>query len=468
MKKIVYVFLSIVLSISFTACSNIELSMANNIVSPKSTNPIIGYWEMKKYISKTGKELPMDEKTVNYIINFDENQVEFPDEIYKDVRYKAKIVNSREYIYENYGILPRTIGITTDSIKVITINCKDIYLKDIIYINDNEILMEYYGSILFLEKLENHKDTGNLLGFEDESIKIYKALDTGVLLGLTKHGNDKEESTYRTMWLTNEGEVKIVKDIDILVPRKNGFWIADSYRIKDGDRFEDRIEIHPIGKAGKNNEESKGTFFSSISRNINFISDNYISMEVKEEYEKTNFSSIKTMTLDSLYNNKNEYINLESLIGQNSINMYVNSHDNKGKTVTINKLDNFMNYGIRRSKGIWRFYTTLKDVDDKEFEIPIGIPETVVNHNELYMNWDAILNIMPSAIDAIVSPNKNMIVIQTKNNLYMYKIHKNVINQEPMAIIPIDKDETIIMAEWAMGEYVNKWSEVVRGINVKK
>jgi len=88
----------------------------------------------------------------------------------------------------------------------------------------------------------------------------------------------------------------------------------------------------------------------------------------------------------------------------------------------------------------------------------------VARYDRLFTSWQGIKNQVPSAVDAISSPNKNMAIIKTKSSLYVYKIVDGKMSESPELTISLNDDEEIVMAEWAMAEYVGFWTEQVNSL----
>jgi hypothetical protein len=60
-------------------------------------------------------------------------------------------------------------------------------------------------------------------------------------------------------------------------------------------------------------------------------------------------------------------------------------------------------------------------------------------------------------LDAFTSPNKDIAIIVTKNKLYIYGISGDQLDSLPLGEIEMKEGETVIMAEWATGFYVDDW-----------
>lgn len=66
---------------------------------------------------------------------------------------------------------------------------------------------------------------------------------------------------------------------------------------------------------------------------------------------------------------------------------------------------------------------------------------------------------VPEAIDAFTSPNDDIIVILTHNNILVYLIDEGEIADIPVAKIKLKTAERVVMAEWAIGRYPVLWEE---------
>ena len=134
----------------------------------------------------------------------------------------------------------------------------------------------------------------------------------------------------------------------------------------------------------------------------------------------------------------------------------------------IKDINTFSNVFIERNHGRWGLYTTnikkAEEADKNNIEIPLKVSKNVARYDTLFTSWQGIKNQVPSAVDAVSSPNKNMAIIKTKSSLYVYKIENGKMNESPDLTISLNEDEDIVMAEWAMGEYVGYWTEQVNSL----
>ncbi|MCX7709703.1 MAG: hypothetical protein N2484_07610 [Clostridia bacterium] len=61
-------------------------------------------------------------------------------------------------------------------------------------------------------------------------------------------------------------------------------------------------------------------------------------------------------------------------------------------------------------------------------------------------------------IDAVSSPDKKLIIIQTSKAMKAYRVIQGRLGDIEMEI-PMDGNERIVLNQWATGKYVMKWGE---------
>ena len=66
---------------------------------------------------------------------------------------------------------------------------------------------------------------------------------------------------------------------------------------------------------------------------------------------------------------------------------------------------------------------------------------------------------LPHAIDIYTSPNKDIAVVLTRNEIYVYSIHDKQLWDEPLGKYRLKDGSSVIMAEWCMGSYVSAWEK---------
>ncbi len=125
------------------------------------------------------------------------------------------------------------------------------------------------------------------------------------------------------------------------------------------------------------------------------------------------------------------------------------------------------NWGLIRRRGLWVLRGLLDYSSEAyrgqfaHFDIGFSPTTKLVGYDQLSVIWEKIKALVPSARDAITSPNKNLLIILTKDHLLVYSISldSNLKLIQKMALIP---NEFLIMAQWAIGEYVDKWNATIK------
>ncbi|MEG1254816.1 hypothetical protein [Clostridium sp.] len=471
MRKIISIILVFTIAFMMTGCIS---SFKVEIKSPSTKTIIEGQWKVKEYTS-INEDHVSDCTLTGSVVSFSNEEVFMFERAYNNITYKAKVVNGKDYIYNTIGFIPQDIELKDEDIIVVTISTNNTYLKDIIVNGDNMLIIQD-DIILNLERISDTPiaNTSYMINSteEDEGHKD----SSGVLLGL-KAPSD-EGFIYKTLWITYDGKNIASKELPyILLPRKNGFLKVDNNRIYNEDRYYDNIEFSFLNGTIKQKEEVTTKDSSSVNReeDITFIGNDYMSVRTVEHDEEYSKEWLNTFLTDMNNSEEKVSVDLGKISDQRSIKDLTISNPNQSHDIYIKDINTFTNFAIERIQGRWAFFTldskkTIKDnsTEDEEegsvssnIEIPLRVSNNIARHDELFIPWQGIKNEVPAAIDAISSPNKNMAIIKTKSNLYVYKINNNKLEKEPELTIPLEGYENVIMAEWAMAEYVGYWTEEV-------
>jgi hypothetical protein len=131
------------------------------------------------------------------------------------------------------------------------------------------------------------------------------------------------------------------------------------------------------------------------------------------------------------------------------------------------------NFYLQRRTGHWIFKGRInheKDVKKTAYDFNINIipPKNLVSFDILCISWNKIKDKVPDAIDAYTSPNKDMAVILSSTKIYIYSIEDGKLCEKPLAKIKLAESDSVVMAEWATGWYVDKWEECFMRNDVKR
>jgi len=331
----------------------------------------------------------------------------------------------------------------------------------------------------------------------------------GLLLGLSNISKDNGKGSedpkgipesYKTIWISPKGSSYsyLQKDGFIIAPGKDGFYkLERAYGKFEGKNSSSDIEVNKLitYKVGSNSdtkvkideETTKGIMYSSEVFNADFIGNNYYIVSYLQIYTSgaggyqympskkvsTLGNNIKAWMEGTSDNNKSTSLkDIFSSEDKNKINSQIESLK-KLYNKTVNKESpNDREYVAEddltflRKDGKWRLFVPIKFsnwkdshnffIDYKEIDCPL--PNSLTSYDELCMPYDEIKRIIPDTKDAVSSPDKSVLVVQTSDKLLVYLNPLKGIDKTTTEI-PINKDDKIVLNQWSTGSYVEKWDE---------
>lgn len=343
-------------------------------------------------------------------------------------------------------------------------------------------------NMLLITSCSDKTPKKNINNKEVKNLGVKYEYNSGVLLGF-RNDNKNGTSTYKTMWISPvNGELKLVKEgKDILFPYGSEFWKIEhkTYNFDDKESFVEYFDAHSASEKEKKRQidKSKNELIKTNCK-LNFVGNKYVSFETNFNYksEKSqNISLNKVMVTDiskivenidqiekiSLKNVFNKFT-IEKFINQNMLEGTIKDSVNEGKEYD-------KDWGIFRENAKWvaKFAKTNKQRKNGAYEenyefidIPYDLPEIIKCYDDLMFDFDIIKEKHPNAIDAISSPTKDIIIIITDKKIMVYPCTSKITGnpsmiQKPVLTIDKDQNESLIMAQWATGDYVDKWNNEV-------
>jgi hypothetical protein len=509
MKKILSLFILVIILINLTACTDIDLSTATRITPPKVGIPIYGNWKVVKYaFSAMSKMTEEDAKEwIGQKAYFQEQKVVLPDDKCEKPEFKIKSVDTKTYLYNNYKSFMESLGINQNEIKVITITSNNNYFRDIIKIDDNMIVLIKEGVFFFLSKQANEDkisihDTKNKKNLSSGKTQPHiRKYQSGLLLGLKYYKtvdyklpyiNGKNpilEPVYRTLWISYDGSIQKVPELPfLLVPRRTGFWKLDTKREITNNYGVDFLLAGPIEKERKQEDTKvrniENTEFHDL-KSINFVGNDYVCYErdsesgVKGSTQSFIDHSLEVVPLDTIYTGSEIPIVASKILGEKGIEAlnsgaksYLRAISEEDKRL-LKDTPSPTNFGVFRKNGKWLMRGRLNylSVSEKNeyanFNVPIVTPENLVNYDSLFPSWEVIKQKVPSAVDGYTSPNKDIAVVLTNSKLLVYAIKDNILVNTPLSEIELKNSEVVVMSQWALDDYVKIWSEEVKKFESK-
>lgn len=515
-----FVFL-ITLSLILTSCTRPTTDSTEKIVPPKNQLMAIeGTWKISEILmTEVSIEDEEKEEWLNQKIQFSSLYMSLGESVLENPEYQMKRVNAEQYLLFNSKLLPKNFSFSTKEVEVITVIDKDKFFCDVLIISEDELILKIQGNSFSLNKISDEVDEYTVRKIDDENNQEQNMLisedelnETGVLIGLRSEissSNSEKEYSYRTLWIssTNNKISSILEIDDIVFPRRSGFWRMEIKKETQGSRTEEYIIANNILTEDNKAElqlknkvmRSEGLIegfsieeepvlseidfsrwkdrIGQITRKINYIGNDYVSIETtgKGEYitgsEAWEKSKLELLPIDSLPNGNavkiSDILNEDGVISMKSAwekainNMKIDSPD------ILYREELLENFGLQRKLGHWLIKGRINYIRDKEFNIydysiSMMPPSKVVTYDTLFVPWTNIKDVEPRALDAYTSPNKDIAIVITRDELLIYSIYGNDLSRYPIERIDIKEGETVIMAEWATGQYVQSWESILQ------
>lgn len=466
----------VLISIFLYGCSQIDIDVENKIIPPKySELHVKGVWKIEKYKS-LNNEIDK-EKFKNYIdkiVIIDGNITVVDKEICLNPQYKIKSVSSNNFFEYRHNIDHKSIGIKGENVDIISASDSRQLFYDFIKISNNQLALYKDQSLLLMNKISDDTDgyidklnLNNTNKKLENQSKEDKLLRSGVVLGLSSSNLNNSKSRYKTLWISslNRKLQNTIELSQLLVPRRSGFWEVGVNKETSNGQLVQKLYAHPVIEFIKEGTLSndENTLQEYLKRNITFIGNDYICTEIEEN------GQLQVLPIDNISMAKG--VNISDLMSEEINNTITRSvsvfRASKNEADKLEKQMRKDNFTLTRGNGHWMLKGRLNyisSIDNKNFEdfIIYGVPpSTLINYDELCVPWSEVKARVPEAIDVFTSPNKEIALVVSKNYIYIYSIINEQLSEEPIGKIEIEEDDSIVMAEWATGDYVEKWNEII-------
>ena len=480
--KILLIFINIFIFTFNIGCSKVNGKDTQSIKSPINNNLIIkGTWKIKD-ISILDSEIENREEIlsqVGSIISISDSKISVFNHSYDNPRFKLKVVNSDYILSHELKFKIEDINEDLSSVDLISLIDLNNLIGEFIFLDEEESYLFYSGVLLKLEKENDFpieiKDSNNKIEMEviDEDYNS----PVGVMLALkTPRDETKEISKeeYRTLWISfkDENLQTIFEKEKIIFPRLNGIWEMDSKIISfNEDGIEKKYMEYIIAKPIEYVEEKEEEIIFIESdynsyKNINFISNDYVSIE----RVVNNNSTYNTLPVDNI--NSSEGMSIEEIYNSQVIDIFerdfvetYNSLSKDKKDLFIENVD-FTNFTLKRVMGKWRIISKLQSKNNDssyvDFEVSINPTSKILNYDTLLIPWKELKVKFPFIEDAYTSPNGRIAIIVSNDKISIYELKDRKIEGKSLIEIELKEEEVVIMSEWATGSYVDNWSKAFK------
>lgn len=471
------VFLTAAVCILFlTGCKFRLAEISASVMAPQKVGiSLEGQYRFKgvqnleegKYVDDTGFK--------TFTAEFTRDSARIGLERVEEPTYVAKLVNTYTYFVEKFRTSPSRFNIELDQMEVLRVTAEGKSFYEVFRLSDSEIGIVKGNNLIFLERTDFAKDgygpnLDNKANQLENELLVDEGFEpiAGVLLGLRGARNAaSKEPSYRTLWITNDGEIQEVYEIDnILFPRKE-FWKLEVVRSQVNGVMKERLNIYAITGTPSNVKEEIVYNYPATYLDVEFIGNNYLSIRStsKNSYSRGDMEITKTIAVDGY----NDYlpVPIDTFYGEEGKRVFLNSllqvtEDTEEELLGSTVLDSYyQSYILKRHNGNWMMASKYQSGEEK-IEVPIALRADVnlVTYDDLSVPWTKIRERVPQALDAFNAPGNSFVLVRTSKYLMMYRILGGELSEEPLQMIEIKEDEEVIMAEWARGEFVKRWTDV--------
>lgn len=330
---------------------------------------------------------------------------------------------------------------------------------------------------------------------------------------------NKQVEEYRTLWIYGDGKgvsclekkdsivapygdkfVKLTSnsivdsDTSSISNSSNNFYSKyDSYHnfsvVLSQDINDTKVELSKdsLKKNYLNAKEGEmGSAFISRTETILYAGNKYAAIRVSQfdtggGTYRSGYDDIKLYDINSLskLGDKKTGISLKSLLGSDAdknikeLTAKYNKNISDEGFATSKNIINDTDLCLNRSEGRWIVQAPLYEAYQNQgngsnyntiqvlYNTDIAVPKALTSYDALCVDWNTIQSKIPTATDAVTSPNKDMLVVLTTNSLQVFANPEKGLNK-PILKIPVSNMEKIVLNQWATGDYVNKWTKLIK------
>lgn len=482
----------LVILMLLSGCANPSWVTAGRIIPPvNNVCPLQGKWTVIQDLHTGGNS--GGSAWVGKTAQFTGEVAMLGDYVWSNPNYKRKKVNSTEYLMSKYLNLSSTLIPGSKEVDVITVSAAENFLGEFMKIDDTKVIAFVQNNELYLQKISDQVDSSLALANPNEFNTNVQSKPgaSGVLVGLkvpaaaggnAGNGGSNNDFTYHTLWIAADNKKlhQVLTGDDIFFPRSSGFWQLQVRRAQEGAKTEDVLSAHDVTTKAPDSkmrimaitqrQDEAGT----LKRIIDYVGNDYVAVENVVDGKGLNSGQawtdnrLQVLPVDKV--SVPEGVKLSDLLGNSGLTALSSARaqarrilSNEG--ITAFDEDGFeQNFGLNRKNGHWYLQGRINYQNgDKpgymDFNVNLIPPAKLIFYDTLCLNWQDIKDRVPDAVDAYTSPNRDIALIITKTKLDVYAISGGQLDSEPLAKIGLKDGESVIMAEWATGSYVDNWEK---------
>lgn len=471
--------------------------------------PVSGTWRLKDCLQTeaNGEASIVSDPLVGKTISLSADAMEYLGDYFDNVSYKIKRVNVNEYFLHKSTIIPEKLSISDNEAFVITVYSGDNFLLEFIRGGNDKLIAAIDDRYYCMEMISDEipvaqnvtEDTIQQEEYQQDK-EPEQTLRSGLLLGVrtpVKTADGLWDYKYGTYWIsaTDRSHGSLYYTDDIYLPRMDGFWKVKMEKQLGRDGTVDNLVAVKV--SGTERETVlRGDFeisaFSNtterietkLRRAIVYIGNDYVCVEntVYENSENENKENdkpgdhaaieaektLRTLPIDNLAHL--DGITISDLVGENG-SMAMESgisellkNSGQNMLVNIDEKSQEKSFALYRKTGHW-FFKGRFNVDQQgqlpymDFNLNLIPPSNMVAYDILQIPWTQMKDKLPHAIDIYTSPNQDIAIVLTVDEILIYAIENKKLADEPLAVYPLEEGSSVIMAEWSMADYVPSWEK---------
>lgn len=410
------------------------------IVEPKATDFLItGTWKIKS-INSLDNEEDLKKFNENNKLYITKNKISFLDIAKENLKFKFRYVNFKNYLISK-AIITDKIKINKENVVIVSVFDKLNFYQEFIVIDDSTIAMIRDKKYYVFEKEKDDVDIKINTNIEEKNFSTSR--ETTFLLGLKTKKN--RNINYETILVRKNKEKISFNKIDgLFLNNNNKFFLVNSNTNNSIYLTEDYISLTNRKVLYRDNPI------------INFLSENYISFETREtENSKKNYE------IHSVKNFKeNSKLSISDISGTNGENLFFETVKKLGYSNEDITISDMYNFGVKRENGKWVFKSIFNNLDSlkktsTELELDI-IPKVDIFENKSNKIQKSIIKTKnPNYIDYFTSPNEDLAIILTPNELICYFINDGKLSTLPISSINFFEKKEVVSFKWENFEMAN-------------
>lgn len=390
--------------------------------------------------------------------------------------YLAKIVDTYDYFRLRHQMDPSRFGLEEGRLEVVNITQEGRSFYPILVLDAEHIALVKGENFIRMRRFVPQGTGDNGFpgtvppenGQESPSPHSVTEARAGVLLGLRAPRHPETgASSYRTLWITNDGEIQEVYEVqDILFPRKE-FWRMRVERIPTDSGFQETVVSHPVSQAPP---EDKALEEAPLRRiQLEFVGNNVFGVHVVAE--DTQYRRMVSVDEAAAL----QGLDIQDLAGEAGRESFLHaltmekSRNSRLQEASVNLPGYFRSVALHRFHGHWHVTGGIA-LEGQWMDLPVAMkPSTaMVAYDGMTVSFDQVQERVPQALDAFQAPGNSFLLVRTPRYLMMYRILPDgQLSERPLQMVEISESETIIMAEWARGEFVARWTDMVEELGRK-